>query len=182
MAVLLLAGCIAIFFLLGKEGLTILNIVILSMILVLGGYVIMMEIKKTKERADGLPEEDELSALIKYKSGYRAYMVSMYMWLFIFIFKDKFPDIETMLGGGILLSAVIFMLIRATEKRKYLETNVGNTVKIIGSISKVYWQHMIASISSHPHMNYFDLVINGPKFIKIARRRRKISAFGEKFS
>jgi drug/metabolite transporter (DMT)-like permease len=118
---LLVAGCTAIFLLIGETGYSMLNISILVLILLFGFIAIYREMKKTLEQREGLPAEDELSNFIKYKSGYRAYMASMYMWLFIFIFKDKFPDIETMLGGGILLSAVIFMIIRSTEKKKYLE-------------------------------------------------------------
>ena len=48
-------------------------------------------------------------------------MWSMYMWLFIFIFKDKFPDVETMLGGGILLSALLALIARVYVKKKFYE-------------------------------------------------------------
>ncbi len=118
---LLLAGSVAAIFLLGEEFQTPLNIIIIALIIILGGYFIYQEIKIDREKKEGLPPEDELSNLIKYRAGYKAYLASMYMWLFIFIFKDKFPDTETMLGGGILLSAIIYMIIRATEKKKYLE-------------------------------------------------------------
>jgi hypothetical protein len=43
------------------------------------------------------------------------------MWLFIFLFKDIFPDVETMLGGGILLSGVISIAIKAYLTRHYHE-------------------------------------------------------------
>ncbi len=45
------------------------------------------------------------------------------------------------------------------EISKYsdFEGNVGKTVKIIGKLSKVIWQHLTAFIDSHPYMNYFDL-------------------------
>ncbi len=118
---LLIGACTTIFLLMGESGYSILNILILILILVFGGLYIFKEMKKNAERSEGLPKENELSNLIKYKSGYRAYMATMYMWLIIFLFKDKFPDIETLLGGGILLSGLIFMLIRASEKKKFFE-------------------------------------------------------------
>jgi hypothetical protein len=62
-----------------------------------------------------------MSTRIKYKAGYHAFMASMYIWLFIFLFKDLFPDVETMLGGGILLSAVTAMAIKAYLTRHYHE-------------------------------------------------------------
>jgi len=43
------------------------------------------------------------------------------MWLFIFILKDWFPDTETMLGGGILLSATIFYITKVVVKRRFYE-------------------------------------------------------------
>ena len=84
-----------------------LDLYIFILIVLIGIIAFVSALRKDKEEKQGLPVEDELSNLLKYKSGYYAYLASMYMWLFIFIFKDKFPDIETMLGGGILLSALI---------------------------------------------------------------------------
>ena len=48
-------------------------------------------------------------------------MASMYMWLFIFLFKDIFSDVEIMLGGGILLSGVMAMAIKTYLTRHYHE-------------------------------------------------------------
>ena len=62
-----------------------------------------------------------MTTQIKYKSGYYAYLYSMYMWLFIFLLKDKFPDVETMLGGGILLSALIGFIVKIIVKRNLNE-------------------------------------------------------------
>ena len=76
---------------------------------------------KRKELAEGQPEEDELSKMLKYKAGYQAYMWSMYMWLFIFIVKDKFPNIESMIGGGILISVVLFYTSQYLVKRDFNE-------------------------------------------------------------
>ena len=45
-------------------------------------------------------------------------MASLYMWLFIFLFKDKFSDLETLLGGGILLPALISYFARVVVKKQ----------------------------------------------------------------
>ena len=98
-----------------------LDLYIFALIIIIGVIAFLRALKKHREEKAGRPTEDELSNLIKYKSGYFAYMASMYMWLFIFFFKDKFPDIETMLGGGILLSALIGFIAKVVVKKKLNE-------------------------------------------------------------
>jgi len=98
-----------------------LNILILVLIIIFGAVAFRRALKKEREEKAGIPPEDEMSTLIKYKSGYYAYMASMYMWLFIFLLKGKFPDTETMLGGGILLSALIFYISGIIVKRRLNE-------------------------------------------------------------
>ncbi len=105
----------------GTDLLNGIDIYIFALIVILGGIALYNAFKKDKEEKQGLKTEDEMSNLIKYKSGYHAFLVSMYMWLFIFIFKDKFPDTETMLGGGILLSGLIFYITKQVVKRKLYE-------------------------------------------------------------
>ena len=98
-----------------------LDLYIFILIVALGTIAFINALKRDKEEKEGLPAEDEFSNLIKYKAGYLAYMTSMYMWLFIFIFKDKFPNVESMLGGGILLSALIFFITKIKVKKKFNE-------------------------------------------------------------
>jgi len=93
-----------------------LELLIFALILILGGIALYNTIKKMKQEKQGIPSEDELSSGLKYKAGYYAFLSSMYMWLFIFLLKDKFPDIETMLGGGILLSAFMFYISKVVVK------------------------------------------------------------------
>ncbi|NOZ34950.1 MAG: hypothetical protein GXO80_06595 [Chlorobi bacterium] len=95
-----------------------LNLFIFTAIIVIGAIVSIVTIKKNREKKAGLTIEDELSIKIKYKAGYFAYLYSMYMWLFIFLFKDKFPNIESMLGGGVLLSAIIFGITKFIIKKE----------------------------------------------------------------
>jgi len=95
-----------------------LNLLIFALIIIGGVIAFITAFKRDKEEKEGLTTDDELSTLIKYKSGYYAYMASMYMWLFIFLLKDKFPDTETMLGGGILVSALLAFISKFIVKQK----------------------------------------------------------------
>ena len=105
----------------GPELLGGLELFILVLIIVLGGVVFLNALKRDRDIKAGLPVDDELSTRIKYKAGYYAYLASMYMWLFIFLLKDNFPDVETMLGGGILLSGAISVTIKYMVKHKFDE-------------------------------------------------------------
>lgn len=67
-----------------------LNLVIFMLIIILAGIALFNAIKKDREEKKGLATEDELSTRLKHKSGYYAYLSSMYMWLFIFLFKINF--------------------------------------------------------------------------------------------
>ncbi len=96
-----------------------LDLLVFSLIVIIGIIAFIQALKKDKDEKEGLPSDDELSLQIKYKSGYYAYLSSMYMWLFIFLLKDKFPDTETMLGGGILLSAIIAFISKMLVKRNF---------------------------------------------------------------
>ena len=107
----------------GKDANLFQGLNLLLFILIIGVAVIagLNMIKKDKEKKEGIPVDDELSTKIKYKAGYKAYMASMYMWLFIFFFKSYFPNTESMLGGGILLSALIFFISKIYVKQNLHE-------------------------------------------------------------
>lgn len=95
--------------------------IILILIIILATIFLINSLKNTQNEKKGLPIDDELSNRIKYKAGYKTYMISMYMWLFIFLLKDKFPNNEIMLGGGIMLSALIFVITKYIVKRNFHE-------------------------------------------------------------
>ena len=57
------------------------------------------------------PAEDEYSKLAKVYAGNQAFHYSMYLWLIIFFYNDSFIKNETMLGLGILGSALLYGLI-----------------------------------------------------------------------
>jgi len=98
-----------------------LHLVILALIVLSAIYAFITHFKRHRDHQKGIPVDDEMSTRIKYKAGHHAFLASLYMWLFIFLFKDFFPDVETMLGGGILLSAVISIVIKAYLTRHYNE-------------------------------------------------------------
>ncbi len=95
--------------------------IILILIIILATIFLINSLKNTQNEKKGLPIDDELSNRIKYKAGNKTYMISMYMWLFIFLLKDKFPNNEIMLGGGIMLSALIFVITKYIVKRNFHE-------------------------------------------------------------
>jgi len=98
-----------------------LDIFIFLMIIVAAVYSFVTQMNKHKDIESGYPAEDEMSTLIKYKAGYYSFMSSMYMWLFIFLFKRYFPDVETMIGGGIIFSAVMSIGIKSYMTRHFHE-------------------------------------------------------------
>ena len=98
-----------------------LHLLILGLILTTAVYALVTHYKQHKDVESGFPAEDEMSTRIKYKAGHHAFLASMYMWLAIFMFKDFFADVETMLGGGILLSAALSLVIKTYLTRNYHE-------------------------------------------------------------
>jgi len=98
-----------------------LDLFIFALIMISGLYAFFTHMKRYQDEQQGFPPEDELSVRIKYRAGYYAFIASMYIWLFIFLFQRFFPDIETILGSGILLSALVAMVIRGYLTRHYNE-------------------------------------------------------------
>jgi len=105
----------------GNHPIQKLDLIIVSLIVLIGIFGLVQAVRKSNEEKKGYPAEDELSTRIKHQSGYYAYLISMYMWLFIFLFKDKFPDTESMLGSGILLSALAGFVVKFWIKRRLNE-------------------------------------------------------------
>lgn len=98
-----------------------LHVAIFMLIMIIGIYKLMINTKKHKAIEEGFPAEDEMSNRIEYQAGYYAFNTSMYIWLFIFFFKDLFPDIESMLVGGILSSVAVFIGIKHYLERNFHE-------------------------------------------------------------
>ena len=65
-------------------------------------------IQKKMNFETGEPAEDEFTRLAKVYAGNQAFLYSMFLWLLIFVFNSSFTKNETMLGVGILGSALIY--------------------------------------------------------------------------
>lgn len=77
--------------------------------LLIGVAAIIHEtINKKRNLETGAPAEDEFSKLAKVHAGNQAFLYSMYLWLLIFVFNSYFTKNETMIGVGILGSALIY--------------------------------------------------------------------------
>ena len=98
-----------------------LQLLVIVLIIIAAIYAFVTHLRQHREVQSGFPAEDEMSTRIKHKAGYYAFLASIYMWLFIFLFKDFFSDVETMLGGGILVSATLSIVIKAYVTRTYHE-------------------------------------------------------------
>ncbi len=81
-------------------------------------FSIIVGIKKMKDEKQGQPLEDEFTSKIKHKAGFYAYIASLYMWLILFLLRGFFPDVETLVGGGILLSGVIGYVCKLIVKQE----------------------------------------------------------------
>ena len=100
-----------------------LDIFIFAMIMIAGIYAFVTHMRRYKDAQEGFAIEDELSTQIKYKAGYYSFITSLYIWLGIFLFQRYIPDVETTLGGGILLSACVAIGIKAYLTRRYDEND-----------------------------------------------------------
>jgi len=89
---------------------------LLALIIIVFVYT-LQSLKRKGKKKNGIPVDDELSLLIKYKTGYYSFLVSSFLWYLLFVLKDDFPDTETILGGGILLSTLIVIATRIIIKR-----------------------------------------------------------------
>lgn len=68
--------------------------------------------------------DDELSSARKYQLGYSAYFFSLILWLFLFFDRINFSDISNLIGGGIILSLLIGIILTiASRIRPYEEQN-----------------------------------------------------------
>jgi hypothetical protein len=94
---------------------------IIVVIVILAVISLSLAYKKFSMQKSGLTVEDELSNRIKHEAGYRAYLASMYMWLFLFLFKDKFTDPDLLIPIGIIVSAIIGGVLKLIVKNKLNE-------------------------------------------------------------
>ena len=88
-----------------------LQIGIAILIFLVGAVTLIRQtLNKKMNIQTGAPAEDEFTRLAKVYAGNQAFLYSMYLWLLIFVFNSSFVKNETMLGIGILGSALIYGL------------------------------------------------------------------------
>ena len=97
------------------------DLFVFILIVIFGAIALYSAFHKDKAEKEGLPAEDEMSTYLKYKSGYHAYLYSIYIWLLIFLLRGKFPNIETLLAVGIILSVLIGFIVRVILKWNFNE-------------------------------------------------------------
>ena len=84
--------------------------IIIAIIAVALGLLTFIKSVTTKKRDldEGVPSEDEFTRIAKVYAGSQAFIYSMYLWFLIFFFQRGFNKTETMLGVGILGSAIMY--------------------------------------------------------------------------
>jgi len=72
-------------------------------------FAIFFGVKRLTSAKRGEPPEDELSKKVMRKTSSLSYYISLYLWLAIMYFSDKFNyETHTIIGIGILGMAVVF--------------------------------------------------------------------------
>lgn len=93
------------------------NPLFLFALIIIAFVYTLRSLKRKGKKKNGIPIDDELSLLIKYKIGYYSFLASSFLWYLLFALKDDLPDTETILGGGILLSTLIVIVTSIIIKR-----------------------------------------------------------------
>ncbi|MFH0842819.1 MAG: hypothetical protein V1903_09390 [Bacteroidota bacterium] len=81
----------------------------MAVLVIVVGFALYMGIKKITSARRGEPAEDELSRKIMRKTSSLSYYISLYLWLAIMYFSDRFVlETHTIIGMGILGMAIVF--------------------------------------------------------------------------
>lgn len=80
-----------------------------GIIILIVAFAVFIGYKRISSAKRGEPPEDELSKKVMQKTSSLSYYISIYLWLAIMYFSDKFNyETHTIIGGGIVGMAVIF--------------------------------------------------------------------------
>ena len=89
------------------QSILVIGIAILT--LLLGIFAFFKQATNRKKQLDNIePLDDEFTKLAKVYAGNQAFNYSLYLWLILFVFNSYFTKNETLLGIGILGSALIY--------------------------------------------------------------------------
>ena len=78
-------------------------------IILLVAFALFIGFKRLSSARRGEPAEDELSKKVMQKTASLSYYISIYMWLIIGYFSEKFDyETHTLIGAGIIGMAITF--------------------------------------------------------------------------
>jgi len=90
------------------KAVDLLNIVVIIMVV---GFALFFGYKRLTSAKRGEPVEDELSKKVMQRTAALSYYISIYLWLALGYFSDRFKmEIHTVIGIGIIGMAVSFAI------------------------------------------------------------------------
>lgn len=108
-AILVLVGMVV--FLLDSKDLDYKDYLMIGIQVVVVGFGIILIVRRMRDVRNKVPAEDEMSRDVKRRGASTSYYVSLYMWLAIMIFEERFElERSSLIGGGILGMALIYAL------------------------------------------------------------------------
>ncbi len=89
--------------------------IVISVVLV---FYLSGQMRNIRERKHGIPTEDEMSKRQKEIAGNKAFHSSLWIWFGLFYLKMYIENTSTLLGIGILASALLYGIYLWTIKLK----------------------------------------------------------------
>jgi peptidoglycan/LPS O-acetylase OafA/YrhL len=87
------------------------DLVSFGVIIIVVAFAVFVGFKKLSSARRGEPAEDELSKKVMQNTASLSYYISLYLWLAIMYFSDKFNyETHTFIAAGILGMAITFAI------------------------------------------------------------------------
>ena len=87
------------------------DLVTFGVIIIVVAFAVFVGFKRLSSTRRGEPAEDELSKKVMQKTSSLSYYISLYLWLAIMYFSDRFKyETHTVIGAGILGMAITFAI------------------------------------------------------------------------
>jgi peptidoglycan/LPS O-acetylase OafA/YrhL len=87
------------------------DLVTFGIIIIVVAFAVFVGFKRLSSARRGEPAEDELSKKVMQKTSSLSYYISLYLWLAIMYFSDRFKyETHTVIGAGILGMAITFAI------------------------------------------------------------------------
>jgi peptidoglycan/LPS O-acetylase OafA/YrhL len=87
------------------------DLVTFGIIIIVVAFAVFVGFKRLSSTRRGEPAEDELSKKVMQKTSSLSYYISLYLWLAIMYFSDRFKyETHTVIGAGILGMAITFAI------------------------------------------------------------------------